>query len=414
MSRRSGHDLNVTTARCAALVAAALGASACRSADTGDAGCEIAQQVDVPGSPLTLLPDAVLVRTGTALTLVAADAAGPTVRWASFDPVAGALGAERSMPLPVGAAPPWVTVSSAKDPGDTLLVIEAVAATKPSDAELHVVAVPTSGSVASPPALGPAVATIPNGLATGAGPSVALGASRAGPHAVVAWIAPGDSNAATMPTVQELVLSAAGEPIGAQAMLGQAPAFGCLAFVEGKSALTLGFHEYATATTRIPTFVITELADAGTVDSTLSLTLESHVANCPRVTPTAGGYALVFEDTEAAWLGVYDQAANSFPTTAFAPAVAFGGPGRLPDLVGLTPAGTDFAVAVGSSRSGELWRLAPSGTRRDGRVVMPSTKGRIGTVSTVPDTSAFTATYADYTALDQSAGQRVFLRLSCQ
>ncbi|HEV3031742.1 MAG TPA: hypothetical protein VG319_08860, partial [Polyangia bacterium] len=221
-------------------VAVALSAAACQTSDAGGvASCQIAQEVSAPGSPLTLLADARLERVASSFALTGFDGDRATARWAIYDPAAGALGAERSLALQAAAAGPWLAIASKSAPGDTLLVAQAPAVdTSRDDAELHVFAVPTSASSSTAPPLGPALARSPGALANGGAPTVALAASRSGPHAVLAWLDP------TVGGVEVLALSAAGQPLGAPVVIDEAPAFACLGFVPGKDALTLVYHRY--------------------------------------------------------------------------------------------------------------------------------------------------------------------------
>ncbi len=410
MPRRSGHDLNAPHVgiRLAALAAAAL-AAGCQGADPTIDGCQISQEAAVPGSPLTLLSDAQLERVGDGFALLGADADGQTLRWAMFDPTAGALGPESSAPMIAGAAGPWLTLANDKAPGDTLLA--ATVFPQGNDAELHLTVVNTAAPPMTAPAVGPVYAVSSGALANGAAPSVAIGASSAGPHAMLAWVDP------TAGAVMALVLSAGGEPIGTPTTIDTAPAFACLAFAPGKSAMTLVYHKYADATTKVPDFVIKELRDGGDLDSTLELELDSHAAGCPQLTPTDKGYAIAFQDGEASWLGVYDDSTTFLSLNPFAAAVSFGGASLQPPLVGLAPVGTDFAVLLDRLHGGELWRLSPGGARRSGRLALPSAQGTIGGISSLPDPGTIASTYADYTSVVGgvgTAGQRYFLRTTCQ
>jgi hypothetical protein len=409
MPRRSGHDLNARGAIRLAALTAVLAVAGCQTSDTTISGCSIAQQVAVPASPLTLLPDARLDRLGADFALLGADADGMTARWAIYDPAAGALGAESSAPVQPGAAGPWLALTSGKAPGDTLL--SAFVIPQGNDAELHLTVVPTATPPAAAPAVGPVYAVSAGALANGATPMVALGASRSGPHAVLAWVDP------TAGAIMQLFLSAGGEPIGTPTMVEAAPRFACLAFAPGKSALTLVYHKYADATTKVPHYVIKELRDTGDLDSTLELILDGHAAGCPQLTPTDAGYALAFQDDVASWLGVYDDSSGYLSTNAFVAAVSFGGASLQPPLAGLAPAGTDFEVLFDRAKGGELWRITSGGGRRSGQLALPSVQGTISSISSQPDSGSLTATYADYTALGAgvgTAGQRYFVNLACQ
>jgi hypothetical protein len=403
MPRRSG-GLSARLAIFPFALAAAGGA--CQGNPTTIPGCALAQDAVVLGSALTLLPHARLDALGASFALIGADADGATARWATFDPTAGALGAEASAPLPSGAAGPWLALASGQAPGDTLL--SAFAVSQGDDAELHMAVVDTASPPATAPAAGPVYAVSHGALANGATPMVALAASRSGPHAMLAWVD------VTAGAVMTLLLSAGGEPIGTPTMVEAAPRFACLGFAPGKSALTLVYHKYADTMTTTPHYVIRELRETGELDSSLELIVGNRAATCPQLTPTDAGYAIAFQDDEASWLGVYDDSSGAFTINPFVAAVTFGGASAQPPLAGLAPAGADFEVLFDRAHGGELWRVTSSGGRRSGSIPFPNAQGTIGDISSQPNSGVMTATYADYSDASGTAGQRHFVRVTCQ
>jgi hypothetical protein len=383
------------------------GALGCQSADTGTAGCEITHEIAAPASPLGLLPDVALQRVGAGLALVGADADGATARWATVDPAAPALGPEAAAPILPGAAGPWLVLASDKAPGDTLL--SAIVVRSGSDAELHLGVVPTVAPPQAASALGPAYAVSHGALAPGVTPMVALGASRAGPHAALAWVDPAAG------AVMELALSAGGEPLGDPTVVDQAPVVRCLGFAAGKGAMTLVYYKLDAATSNTPHYLIRELRDTGDLDSSLELTLDSHAgATCPQLAPTDAGYAIAFQDSQASWLVTYDDATQSFTEASFASAVAAGGAALQPPLAGLAPMGSDFGVILEGTQGGDLWRVSSGGARRDGHLSLPTAHGIIGHISSQGESGSLTATYADYSAPDHSGGRRYVLTTSCR
>jgi hypothetical protein len=409
MPRRASDGLTAFLFLATLGVATTLGLAACQSSDSGTGGCQLSQQTILPGTPLTLLPDARLDRAGDGFVLLGVDADRATIRWATLDPAAGQLGTERALPLPGGvpAGGPWLAVIGAQPPNDSVLIASARVAANGSDAEILVASVPVDDGAFNPG--DQPVAVIPGGFAGGATPTVALAASRPGVRAALAWLDPAASS------VKLLWLSALGQAVGTPVDIDTAPALACLAFGPGQRDLTLVHYKYADTTTRIPTMEITELLETGTVDGTLDLAFESHEAGCPLLVPTDAGYALAFQDQVGSWLGIYLTQGNRLTLSPFAAAVAFGGAYLQPPMVGLTPMGIDYAVLFDRVRSGELWRMAPGGARK-GVLVFPSMQGTIGGISTQPAPGALTATYADYTSVDAgvgTAGQRFFLTASC-
>jgi hypothetical protein len=412
MPRRSGDRLRAARATLVAATGLVVVSGAgCQTGDAGAAGCQVSRQAVLPGTPLTLLAHARLDRVGDGFMLSGVDDDRVTVRWAALDG-AGAMGPEQQLVVPSAAGGPWLVFTSLQQPGDTALVAQARPAANATDAELRVIAVPTTG--APTPAPGPVLAVIPAALAGGVSPVVAFAASRSGGHAVLAWADPAGRG------VETLTLSASGQAMGVPVLLDDpAPRFDCLAFAPGKSDLTLVYYRYADAVTHIPTMVITELVETGSVDNTvgpLGLTLESHAARCPRLAPTEAGYALAFQDLEGAWLGTYVTSTNQLALDPFAAAVTFGSADLQPPLVALTPMGADYAVVFARVHAGELWRLDGHGVRRPGVLTFPSAQGNLGDISTQAATGTLQATYADYTSLDAgvgAAGQRYFLGATC-
>ena len=376
-------------------------ATSCQANDAGTAGCQLSQEVELPGSPLTLLPNARLDRVGAGFALSGVDATA--VRWASLD-AAGTLGTEQSLAF-----------TSAVTPGDTLLVAQAQPAANATDVELHVFAAPAGDAAsttpdAKAPALGPVLATIPRALSAGAKPGVVLAASRSGAHAALAWLDPGAGG------VELLLLSPSGQALGTPTVLERAPSFDCLAFAPGKDALTVVYYRYPDSTSQIPTLVVTELLETGAIDETIDLELDSHAARCPTLTPTDAGYTFAFEDGEGVWLGVFQATAQALSITPFAAAVGLGGAAFLPPVEGLAPLGTDYGVVFARTYGGELWRLDAQGHRRSGALVFPSQKGNSGALSTQSGTDALFATYAESSSLDAdvgTAGQRYFVGATC-
>ena len=113
MPRRRRHDVVAF-----GLAALAVGAAACQ-ADVGDAGCQLTQQVTLPGTPLTLLQDARLDQVGNGYFLLGND--GTSVRWGKLS-ADGVLTGEAAYALPPGVTSAYFAVAGVESPGDTVLV----------------------------------------------------------------------------------------------------------------------------------------------------------------------------------------------------------------------------------------------------------------------------------------------------
>ena len=164
----------------ASLLTASLALGACQT-DTGTAGCQLTLEVPMAHSPLTLLPDARLDVVGDGFFLVGSD--GTNVMWASIA-ANGALGPEESLAIPAGATQNVFAFAQSAAPADTLVVGVVIPAANGTDAELHMIPFPASGTGALAP--GPAVVTFPGGVTTP--PMLAMGTSPQGVTANLAWV----------------------------------------------------------------------------------------------------------------------------------------------------------------------------------------------------------------------------------
>ncbi|HVV51663.1 MAG TPA: hypothetical protein VHO06_18485, partial [Polyangia bacterium] len=328
--RRRSHDVVV-----ASLAALALGAGACE-ADAGDAGCQLVAQVTLPGTPLTLIPDARLDQVGGGYFLIGSD--GSNVRWAALS-ADGVLGPEQAFPLPPGVTSATFAMAGQETPGDTV-VVGYLAADGEGNGTLQVIPVPADGS--PPTATAAPVVSFPGGVPDAS--SVVMVSSRAGMNAGLAWVA-GDATAA-----QVMVTGVAGtgvtthDPVSTSLSAG--PPFSCLGFSPGRDDLTVVY--YATTTSLGSAgWVIAEANEGGAVDSGTVLAFNRPQGKCAVVTPTATGYGLVWEDNQGGWLAEYTtQGAVLSPLYPFASAASFGGADLEPPLVGLAPFGSDFGVLL--------------------------------------------------------------------
>jgi hypothetical protein len=397
--RRRGVTLGRT------LVAAGILAAGCQ-ADAPSAGCRLDQQVVLPGTPLTLLGEARLDRIGAGFVLLGSD--GTNVRWVALDGVTGAPGVEHGVPVEGVALEVWSAVAGVQAPGDTVLVAQSAFAANHTDIEIQVRAVAADGSAA--PASGAVVATYPDAPQFADPPPVAMGSSRAGGAAGLAWVDYGRQG------VMVMGLAGSGQPLGSPSQVDTAAAFACLKFVPGRNDLTLTYVKYSDATLTTLSLGVVEMREDGTIESTLLLPINGQNPRCPQVVATDAGYALAGQDDVGSWLALYDRQLNRIVSYPFASAVAFGGTNAQPPLEGLAPIGADFGVVLAMSHSAQVWRLDAMGNRRRGALELPSAEGKMGTLSSLPSDGHLTVTYADYTGTGAdvgATGQRYFVTASC-
>jgi hypothetical protein len=393
----------------AGLASASLAAASCTT-DSPPPGCQIVEATAEDGTPLTLLPDARLDRIGGGFVLSGFD--GQAVRWAPVDG-GGRVGIEQSatVPGPIDAGP-WFAVAGAGSAGDAVVIAYGVAAGGGQDLDVMTQAVPADGA---PPAAAPGrLLTIP-GFAGGA--AIALGSSRLGMRAALAWVTPGSA------VVQVQLIGGDGRPYGQPVSQPLAdddtvPAVSCLSFGPGRDELTVSYLTQVAAGDPSPKLTVVELRESASFDGAVRLELGTSGPTCPLSAPTdAHGYVVAWQNEIGGWLGVFDAMANK--SSLFAGAVAFGGPALQPPLVGLGPAGADYALILAQPGAAEAWRLDADGQRTEAPLIFPSLERRLGQISAVPAPGSLYATYADYQTAGgggpgaASGGQRYFLKIGC-
>ncbi|HET6150727.1 MAG TPA: hypothetical protein VFH68_24530 [Polyangia bacterium] len=393
---------------CALAAGGALALTACQT-ESHSPSCDFQQQVAQTGTPLTLLSGARLDRVGGGFMLMGYDGGGQ-VRWAPVS-AAGQLGTAQSFAVPAQAtAGPWFAVAGNAAAGDTILVVSGVAAAATGMVDLVVSAVPANSSGAVSPA-GTAV-TLPDPSASG-GAAVMMTSGRLGQRAGLAWSVPGSGEIS--------VLSLGGDgraqgPALAAKGFGMSPLISCLAPVEGKQDLAVGFLSRASEDDRNPRWSIIEVRDGGTLDASFFFSLGTERPTCPFSAASGGGYVSVWQNELGSLIGVYDGTSQNFDSRLFAGAVTFGGADAQPPLAGVGPvAGGDFAVVLARPGAAEAWRVTADGKTATDSVIMPSRVGQMGAISTVSVSGALYATYADYSsaAAVGKDGERFFVKIAC-
>jgi hypothetical protein len=409
MPRRRRHGVVAPLA----LVALAAGLAACQ-ADSGNANCQLVAPVTLAGTALTLLPNARLDQVAGRYFLLGSD--GTSVRWAAVSS-GGTLSDEQAYALPSGITQPYFAMAGLTQPGDTVVIGYLATDATTGDGELAVIAVPADGS--SPAAPAAPVVTFPGGVPSQASPTsppVAMSSSRLGNVAGLAWI---DSVAqhVMLATVDGTGALTSNAPSDTSVQAG--PGFSCLGFSPGNNALTVTYYAGATSVQQEPGWIVAEANEAGSITLTTSLVPGRAMGTCALVSPTADGYALVWQDSEGGWVANFSASSNVLTTNGFGSASSFGGPSLQPPISGLAPFGTDFGVLFSRSFGGELWRIDAAGNRRPGALELPSAFGNIGSISSLPiamaNGEALVATYADYTnsSAAPAAGSRWFVNAVC-
>jgi len=367
--------------------------------------CDFQEQVAEPASPLTLLSTARLDRVSNGFLLMGSDP--PLVRWAPVDE-RGTVGAEASARLPPMTSGPWFAAAGRSVPGDTVLIAYGSASTG-GMVDIQVMAVPVNGGTPVTTALG---VKLPD-PSSPSGALVAMGSSRDGLHAGLAWTIPGQ------PQVNVQLLGSDGTALGtplAQPSSTTAPQVPCLSFVNGKNNLAVGFLTQVSTADPNPSWTLVEVSDDGGLDHFVTFHLGTVSPTCPLSAATTGGYVTVWQNQLGSWIGTYDTGTNILTSHLFAGAVTFGGADAQPPLAGVgAVAGGDYAVVLAQPGAADAWRVDSLGKVGTDPVIFPSTAGQMGQISTVSLSGAVYATYADYTSSSTvgTDGERIFLKVTC-
>jgi hypothetical protein len=367
--------------------------------------CDFQEQAAEPASPLTMLSTARLDRVGSAFLLLGSEP--PLVRWAPVDE-RGTLGPEASAQLPPMTAGPWFAAAGRTSPSDTVLIAYG-SASSGGMVDLQVMAVPVNGGTPVTTALG---VKLPD-PSSPSGAVVAMGSSRDGLRAGLAWTIPGQ------PQINVQSLGADGHALGAplvQPASTTAPQVPCLSFIDGKDNLAVGFLTQISTNDSNPSWTLVEVGDDGGLDHFVTFRLGTMNPTCPLSSATTGGYVTTWQNQLGSWIGVYDTTSNILTSHLFAGAVTFGGADAQPPLAGVgAVAGGDYAVVLAAPGAAEAWRVDAMGKVGTEPVTFPSMAGQMGQISTVSFSGAVYATYADYTSSSTvgTDGQRFFVKVTC-
>ena len=247
---------------------------------------------------------------------------------------------------------------------------------------------------------------------------VAAGSGRAGQHAGIAWGVSGTT------TISALVLGTDGRPLpgSSDLSLGSVEDFACLRFGPGKGDLTVS---YTRSGGTPPAWVLhlAEIDANGASGPSLDMTLGKAATGCTASAPSAGGYGVAWKEVgttaepgQGDFFALYDDTVRTYvPRLVLSNPRAAGG--MAPPIVGVGTSGNRFTLLYAQASGAEAWDVDFEGRPVASSVTYPSAHGNIGAVSAQPVGSTLVATYADYaspTPTDQTAGDRLFVELTCR
>lgn len=366
--------------------------------------------VHLPANDLTLRSDARLDRAGSAFVLLATDKDRVMA-----EPVgaAGEAGALVTVPVPVHSDGPWVAVAGTAAAPASVLVVAYAANPVAGAADLMTFTVGLDGSAPTAPV---AIGKIPDKAVMPV--VVTAGSGRGGQHAGIAW---GVSGATT---IFGKILGPDGRPLttGPDLSFGSVDDFDCLRFGPGKSDLTVTYT-LSGGTPPVWSLNISEIDATGTALPSLRLTLGKAATGCAAFVAGTGGYGFAWKEigTAAApgqgdFFALYDDTVHNYvPRLVLSNPRAVGG--TAPPIVGVGTSGNRFLLLFAHTAGAEAWDVDFEGRQVAQAVTYPSSHGNIGGVSAQPGTSGLMASYADYASADpanQTAGDRLFVELTCR
>jgi len=377
----------------------------------GDALPVLCSYTSVPleGNALTLLADARLDRSGAGFVLLGSDK--DNVRWATLS-TAGLMGTPGVVAVPAHTDGPWFGAAGTPAGPASRVVVAYAASPASGMADLMTFWVDMATGMASTPA---AIAKIPDRSSKPV--VVATGSGRAGEHLGIAWSQVGSSK------VSALVLGMDGLPLAGPVDAGSVDDLDCLRFVPGKDDLTLSYVR-ADIATNSHTLFFQEVDRDGQPGSSRTLPLGSVRVGCPAFVPTTSGYAVAWKELgdpptsygRGDLFTAISDTANFLPTIVLSNERVPGG--DAPPVVGVgSTSNTKFTLLFAQRSGGQAWQVDHRGNKTSQVVTLPSSHGNTGAVSTSPLGASLFATYADYASSDpasQTAGNRLFLEVSCQ
>ncbi|HEY8927503.1 MAG TPA: hypothetical protein VIU64_24140, partial [Polyangia bacterium] len=308
---------------------------------------------------------------------------------------------------------PWVAAAGPAAAPGTVVIVAYAANPVGGVADLMTFAAGLDGVVTGAPV---AVGKIPD---KGLSPVVvAAGSGRAGQHAGITWGVSGTT------TIAAKVLGPDGRPLGGgpDLSVGQVDDFDCLRFGPGKGDLTISYTQSG-GTPPSWALHVTEIDSSGAIGPSLNMTLGKAVPGCAAYAPSTGGYGFAWKEIgtlaspgQGDFFALYDETVRNYvPRLVLSNPRAVGG--VAPPIVGVGTAGNRFTLLFADTSGADAWEVDFEGRQVATSVTYPSAYGNIGAVSTQPVGSTLVATYADYASADpanQTAGDRVFVELTCR
>jgi hypothetical protein len=365
----------------------------------------VPHQAQPSATPLMLLSSARLDAVGDAFVLLGTD--GDNVRWARLSTTGMVVGDEQSIAVPAHALGPWFAVAGTDAAGDHLVIGFVPPQGSPATSDLNLmtfsVGIDNTGPtlpISSGPIGSPSQITMSS--------QVTMMSGRGGMNAGIAWAGTGHT------TISARIVRGDGVPIVSDLNLGSVDLVGCMRFSPGRGDLTLGYVDRS-GTPPGAIFVGTELDASGKAGTPFKLNIGEESPGCVELVPTISGYGVAWHSEGiGTYFSPFNPASAQLPSFEVLSDVEVR---EAPALGGLGWLGTHYAVLfVHEGNSAEVWPIDAMGRSQGALPPFPSAAGHLGQVSAQPVGSALYATYADYASRepgDESAGERLLVKVSC-
>ncbi len=379
---------------------------------------QIGQQAPLAvDSPLALTRDPVLLRAGDMFVLAGLD--GNTVRWGQLSGTGDLIG-EWAFDLPAEEQPattpggqslgPLFAVASKTVPGDQLVVVMGVQASRTDPYEVHAwIHDPASAVPLTKQVLG---VQSPSGSGL---VRVVAGSSPDGTGALVAWAWGVEGQQQKTPIQYRMLGSGPdGVQMGDPRMIygdldpNSVPVWSCLDTTQNNAAnLAVTLVEAPNQEHLQPRWHRFAIGDDGSIGEQVLIDMKFDVSDCRIVsTPVSDGQLLAWQNN-ASNGGTYFASLTPPPPDAGPDALAnvtmlqvlasasYGGYSQMPELAWIAPAGYEFTIGLARSRGHEVLRFDVFADSRGKTLYLPSVSGNTGPVSAWVGIDAVYATYLD-------------------
>ncbi len=369
--------------------------------------CRVAQEKELPKSPLTLLKEASIQKAGDGFVLAGRD--GDQLRWAQLG-ADGTVKGESAIKLPIRALPDAWFGAVAKTATADQMIVAFVAAKGGGLFEIQAVTQDVGGAQSAPKSM----MDLPMGTDVDK-VRVEMTTTRTGQRAALVV---GVEGQAASPSL--FVLKSDAEIIGGKPIVAfpKSKAWTCLALVAGRSDFAIADLDPGSDSGFVPVFHLFEFKDDGSRGQGFDLEFDIDRLGCPVVAPSNRGYVLSYQNRDGTFFAEFDLTTSGVNTDLIAGSLRFGGPHKQPSVACVAPMGREYALLFDRPSGHEVWRFDAFGNPH-GKSLYLRAAGAAGPVSCWPGLDALYASYLDDTSSYAQGNspaipsQRYFIKVDC-